>query len=428
VFATVQATLARHSMTPVGVRLVAAVSAGADSVALAYILTELGLLAAIAHVNHQLRGSVSDADAEFVRALAHRLDVPFYLEIGPVPAGNIEQGARRIRRRFFQSLVSPTQRVATAHTLDDQAETVLFRILRGSGLAGLRGILPVTDEGIVRPLLHVSRSALRTYLAERAIDWREDASNVSLRFARNRIRHQLLPTLGADWNPQLPQALAQLADVAYEEERAHPPPDFKLDAQGRLELDVRQLQPLARGTLRRNLRDAMRGVKGNLRGIEFAHIERAVELALSPRNSGRAAFAGIEVVRSFDGLLLRCPGPLLAVGRMEVEVGKSNVWPPTGPVSRIRISAPGTYDTLKASPAWELRGWQPGDQYQPIGHHSPVKLQDLFQKARVPSWKRRVWPILIRRDGEAEQILWAQAFGPVTGGPLVEVDEYPAIG
>ena len=136
-------------------------------------------------------------------------------------AGNLEQTARRARREFFHDLIRRglADRIALGHTRDDQAETVLFRMLRGSGLAGLAGILPVTAEGLIRPLLGVTRGEVETFLRERGIPWREDASNREPRFARNRIRHELLPQLKQDWNPRLTESLAHLADLAYEEER-----------------------------------------------------------------------------------------------------------------------------------------------------------------------------------------------------------------
>src|SRR5262249_3047817 len=135
--------------------------------------------------------------------------------------GNLEQFARHGRREFFHALVASGQadRVALGHTRDDQAETVLFRMLRGSGLSGLAGILPITAEGLVRPLLDATRKDVIACLGERSLGWRGDASNADRRFARNRIRHDLLPELSRNWNPKLRDALAHMADLAYEEER-----------------------------------------------------------------------------------------------------------------------------------------------------------------------------------------------------------------
>ena len=205
-----------------GARVIVAASGGPDSVCLLHVLRELGIrVVGIAHVNHQLRGEDSEADQRFVAALACEMALPFHSTTAACSGGNLEQTARRARREFFHDLIRRglADRVAVGHTRDDQAETVLFRMLRGSGLAGLAGILPVTAEGLMRPLLRVPRSEIETFLRGRRIPWREDASNREPRFARNRIRYNLLPRLKQDWNPRLAETLAHLADLAYEEER-----------------------------------------------------------------------------------------------------------------------------------------------------------------------------------------------------------------
>src|SRR5262249_34825230 len=143
----VRATISRHRMIPEGIRVIVAVSGGADSVGLLHILREIGAnVVGIAHFNHKLRAQESDQDERFVAAIAAKLDLPFYRSEGCIDGGNLEQSARRARREFYLQLIrdGAGDRVALGHTLDDQAETVLFRILRGSGLSGLAGIHPVT--------------------------------------------------------------------------------------------------------------------------------------------------------------------------------------------------------------------------------------------------------------------------------------------
>ena len=195
-----------------GDRVAAAVSGGADSVFLLHVLAHIAprlnvTLAGVAHLNHKLRGEASDADERFVAGLAGGLGVPFFRAEARVmeAGGNLEQAARRARIKFFETLIreGKADRIATGHTRDDQAETVLFRMLRGSGLAGLAGILPVTGEHLIRPLLETTRAEIEEFLTARGIPWREDASNADHRFARNRIRHGLLPQLEREWNPEL---------------------------------------------------------------------------------------------------------------------------------------------------------------------------------------------------------------------------------
>jgi tRNA(Ile)-lysidine synthase len=225
---------------------VVAVSGGADSIALlrALTLSPTGLLT-VAHVNHRLRGEESDADERFVRELAAELRLSCRVKSVDVAAcgGNLESAARRLRYEFFHELASDVGAgwIATGHTADDQAETVLFRILRGTGIQGLRGIsrcqsptpsvpfLGVTETGtgsglpaeesstkgswILRPLLSVSRAEVVAFLAEMGQQYREDTSNSDPRFTRNRIRHELLPLLRT-FNPEVAASLARLAEHA----------------------------------------------------------------------------------------------------------------------------------------------------------------------------------------------------------------------
>src|SRR5712692_4382461 len=218
--------IARHGMFSVGSRVGVAVSGGADSVFLLHALRELApqmnLDLSVVHVDHGIRGKASHEDAEFVRSLAASFTLPFHIFSAnlSVPAGNLEEAAREVRRGFFTSLIEEgtVNRIATGHTRNDQAETVLYRMLRGASLAGLSGILPVTKEGLVRPLLEIDRAEIECWLRERAIAWRTDETNRDLSYARNRLRHEILPQLRDQFNPRLDEALANMATLAQDEE------------------------------------------------------------------------------------------------------------------------------------------------------------------------------------------------------------------
>src|ERR1017187_7509071 len=219
-------TIERHRMFTPGDRVAIAVSGGADSVCLLHVLRNLAprwnLTLSVLHINHNLRGDASRADADFVRSLAAPLDPPFPLhglDLATTP-GNLEQSARNARLAFFHEGLARglATRIALGHTRSDQAETVLFRFLRGSGATGLAAIRPVTDRGIVRPLIEIERPEIVRFLRGRSIPWREDATNATLDFARNRIRHQLLPQLAREWNPALTETLAHTADLSLAEE------------------------------------------------------------------------------------------------------------------------------------------------------------------------------------------------------------------
>jgi tRNA(Ile)-lysidine synthase len=194
---------------------VVAVSGGADSVALLRVLHELTFPVTVAHINHQLRGADSDADEAFVRDLCTTLGVQCRVktvDVAAIAAGeNFESTARRIRYEFFTEVAAEMRAawIATGHTADDQAETVLHRMIRGAGIQGMRGISPHRDL-VIRPLLDVTRAEVLAYLAGLNQPFREDATNSDSRFTRNRIRHELLPLLKT-FNPDVVAALAHLA-------------------------------------------------------------------------------------------------------------------------------------------------------------------------------------------------------------------------
>jgi tRNA(Ile)-lysidine synthase len=235
----------RSNIKP-GDRLCAAISGGADSVALLLTLhaanttprESLGIGLSAVHVHHGLRGAEADADQHFVEALCTRLNIPLHIHQASVPdrllqtreAGKpetIEEAARTIRYDFFHTLIATGQAdtVLTAHTLDDQAETVLMKLLRGAWTEGLSAIHPIVlvnhpnqrNGKILRPFLNTRRADIETYLTQTNQLWREDSTNTDTAFTRNKIRHELLPQLRT-FNPNLDQTLANLAELAREEE------------------------------------------------------------------------------------------------------------------------------------------------------------------------------------------------------------------
>lgn len=215
-----------------GMRIAVAVSGGADSVgllrALAASALEIGLVLSVAHVHHGIRGADADADERFVAALAQQLGLPFHLHRVDAPAAaraekqTLEEAARHLRYAWFRDLLvhGRADAVATAHTLDDQAETVLHRLLRGAWTEGLGGIHPLIacpSGSILRPFLDTRRSEIVAWLHSIAQPWREDASNQDLAHTRNRIRHELLPQLAA-FNPRVAEQMSRLAAIARDEE------------------------------------------------------------------------------------------------------------------------------------------------------------------------------------------------------------------
>lgn len=441
----IAATISRYRMFAPGQRVGVAVSAGADSVCLLHALAELAsrwsLTVSVVHLNHQLRGKESDADEEFSRILAGQLGLEFHSSqvdvrrVAQATRDNLEQAARRVRREFFLDFLTRgvLDRVALGHTRSDQAETVLFRFLRGAGTAGLAGMRPVTPEGFVRPLIDTTRSEIHDYLVSRGIRWREDSSNNDRAFARNRIRQDLLPALTRDWNPSLPETLGGVALIARDEEDYWDTEVARLSA-GRLLVRppgvlfrTDWVRVLPRAVARRVLRKAIENAKGDLRAIDLRHVEGVLELIDSAEGSGRLQIPGVDVFRSFDWVRLappgtdtledrdyeveaRVPGRVTlphGAGVLALEIVKETSGEPAGPAC-VYNGKGSELDWGRISGSLLVRNWRPGDQYRPIGHASAIKIKDLFQKARIPLWERRRWPVITCQDS----IVWAARFGP----------------
>lgn len=438
-------TIRRHTLLPAGCRTGVAVSGGPDSVCLLHILLELreqlGIQLAVLHLDHQLRGAESDGDAEFVRHLAQRHGLDFHLEragVAQLALGhNLEQTARDVRRAFFRRLIasSVVDRVATGHTMSDQAETVLFRFVRGAGTAGIAGVLPRTEDGIVRPLLGASRSQVMEYLHANRLPYRTDRTNRDRSLMRNRIRLDLIPELKRDYNPAIEQQLAQAADLAQSEEQYWQTEIDRLAAQGFQRkagtVIVRSPWLLGRpiAVARRLVRRAIAEVRGDLRRIEFAHVEQVLELAKDSEGHGRRQLPGVDVIRSFEWLRfaplsLEAGPPRLVAAPLDIP-GAARI----GPVCVVAQLLQGRhgncgYNEGEEAAAgcslldWDriekpltLRFWLPGDQYRPVGAAGPEKLKQMFQSGRVPLWERRTWPIIESGQG----IVWSRKFGPAAG-------------
>jgi len=435
----VVAAITRYNMFARTARVGVAVSGGADSLCLLHLLSELApqwdLALTVLHLNHGLRGEESRGDAEFVRQQAQRLGWPVIVHQATLPAdGNLEQAAREARIEFFHSAMQSARLdcVATGHTRSDQAETVLFRFLRGSGTAGLAGIRPATHRYVVRPLIELTRTEIEQYLRIRNLEWRDDSTNATLQFARNRIRHQLMPQLEHEWNPAIRETLAQTAEWARAEEAYWEAEIDRLAADrltthiGFVLTNAAALAGLPLAVARRLVRRAIERAKGDLRGIDFGHVEAILALAAGGEGHGRLQAPGLDVLRSFEWLRFGVLGSYSKGDRaysVEATVpGVVRAEAAGVEISLELIEKPETFDSShcvynggvgyfdwgRLSGRLVLRNWRPGDQYQPIGRSREEKIKTLFQEFRIPIWERRHWPVLT--DGES--IVWARLFGP----------------
>jgi tRNA(Ile)-lysidine synthetase-like protein len=421
IVSSVRAFARRHGILRPG-PLVVAVSGGTDSVALALILAELreefGLVLHLAHFDHRTRPRSAARDAAFVAQLADHVGAP--IRVGRAArATKSEDDARRERYAFLRRVAKDlgATAIATGHTLDDQAETVLLHLTRGAGMAGLAGMRPLR-EGIARPLLGIGRAETTLVCRGAKIRPREDATNRSLAFARNRVRLKVLPEL-ARLNPQVRAALARFADAAAElEDRS------RVDASVRAAtaseqfveggaVDLSALPPEP-GSRERILADLWQAASGVPLGARHRAALRA--LAASSEGTKRVDLPGGRAVREYGTLRFHLRGATrheddtLAAAPARLPRGTSLVWQGW----RLALGVPsdglpyvGAVDQESAS-RLAVRGRRTGDRV--TGHG---KLQDVFVDAKVPTRLRDTWPV-VTLD---EEVIWIPGLtpAPLTG-------------
>jgi tRNA(Ile)-lysidine synthase len=422
-----------HALFKQGDTLVIAFSGGADSTALLDILAHLrgcDLELVVAHLNHRLRGAESEADEHFACAAAARYGYPFALATVDVAALaeerglSLEEAGREARYAFFRKVAgeSAAAAVAVGHHQDDQAETALMRLLRGAGGSGLAGMRPKSAAGmIVRPLLSLRRKEIEQYLRKAGLAWREDSSNVDVKFLRNRIRHELLPQL-AGYNPEIVERLNQTAAaLAADEEILETVAagafcrTFTVTASG-AEADLDRLLQEAPALRKRLYRKAIQSVRGDLRGISFTHLAAIEGVALAARpNSELALPGGIRVIREYRSLrfALLCAAPLPA--GYELSLDGPGFYPlPCGGSLLIEecVEPPAVEDAAGTSMLTAhagkfhfpltVRYFRNGDRFTPLGMSGRKKLKDLFIDRKVPLKTRRRIPLLVDQG----EIVW----------------------
>lgn len=299
----IRRTIKKYDMIKTGDRVVVGVSGGADSVSLLYILSELknefGISIYVAHLDHMLRGSESEKDMEFVQGIAEQLSLPISTDRVDIKTTakeeglSIEECARDARYDFFVRVAKEfkANKIAVGHTKDDQAETILMRVLRGSGTRGLGGIPPLRQMNgcvLIRPFIEIWREEIERYLKDNKIPYRQDASNQSLDYFRNKIRHDLLPYINKDYNPNIKDILTHIAENVYQDyeyirtSAENKFPSCAVDiTQDRIILDLKRFSKYPKAIQKELLRLAIARVKGDLRRVEFRHLNELEELILT---------------------------------------------------------------------------------------------------------------------------------------------------
>ena len=444
---TVREVVMRHSMFEPGQSVLAAVSGGPDSVAMLDLLvrlsTEMSLRLGVAYFDHGLRGQASSSDGRFVESLCADYRLPFHTGTADTKAHaagrrmSLEEAGRNLRYRFLirAAVQNGYERVAVGHHRDDNAESVLMALLRGSGPSGLSGISAVRADGVVRPLIALSRGSIMEYIRARNLAFVSDQTNFDTRLVRNRIRLELLPRLTADYNPNIAAALARTAELLQQEERWLEEMSRKMledvlagRADGYAALSLSRFNRLHPAARRRVFRLALTGVRGHLRRIGLVHVTDALEMASGASTGARLHLPGGTRIRRTDRSL-----EIIAPGRFgagedrpegaEFAPSYSYVMAAPGVLTisetgdSVRIvpvaveAAPGLkdrppgveyIDADRVRFPLTVRNIRPGDRFSPLGVDGTQKLKKFFCDHKIPRRRRRSCPLLISGD----RIVW----------------------
>jgi tRNA(Ile)-lysidine synthase len=402
-----------------GQSVVVALSGGADSVALLDALVTLSrsrrFSVVAAHLDHGLRAGSAE-DATFCASLCATLGVPLHTAAADVRSrareegGGLELAARVVRYAFLRQVERSTGAcaIALAHTRDDQAETVLLRLMRGSGRLGLSAMRPLSGD-LLRPILGLGRQEVLDHLRRKGLSWREDPTNADLNIARNRVRHELLPYLERHFHPAIRQALARAASLLAEESNvlAGVSTDVAVRAQGRVEggayaISRTSLGTAPRAVARLSVRKAL-SETGGLQGVGLGHVDRILDLASRPDASGRrlALPGGREAIVHFDEVRIGpVPAPaaefslkLPVPGRVELPDGRSVV-----ARRALRSARAGDTATVVEAPEGDLlvRTRRPGDRVRLAGRE--MSLKRYLMARRVPAALRSSLPLVAAGD------------------------------
>ena len=460
-------TIQRHAMlrpAKSAERVLIGLSGGADSVALTHALfeltTKLGIELIAAHLHHGLRAEADDDEA-FCHELADALQLPFVagrIDVASrakTAGRSIEDEARRARYAFLceQAARHVCDRIAVGHTMDDQAETFMMRLARGSGVRGLSSVYPVVKKenaDIIRPLIDVRRHEILAYLEERGLSYREDASNLDRRFTRNRLRHDVLPYMAGELNPKLVETLARSAEILRDEE------DF-MEARARkaftktatatavaagkagISLSVPALDALHPALRRRLTRLAVEHVNGDNANLTSGHVADVLGLLEDGKSGREVHLPGLTVERSFDELFFTTHAPRTTHGRKQrtnvynrfdyrlpipaklhitecrglltarlVESVRAGDEPgaAAGNAVDIGIEGSGIEDGLSKL---RVRSPRASDRFRPLGAPGSKPLTRYLMDRRVAKGDRRRVPLVVRAD--ADEILWVAGHG-----------------
>ncbi|HAA89867.1 MAG TPA: tRNA lysidine(34) synthetase TilS [Peptococcaceae bacterium] len=435
----------RHQLLEPGMKVVVAVSGGSDSLALLHVLKELRdsyqWELHVAHLNHLLRPAAGE-EAAFVQGLAHRWGLPVtigYCRVTQLASRwkvGIEEAARIARYHFLLQVARSVgaQRIAVGHHADDQVETVLFNIIRGTGPAGLAGI-PWRNGPIVRPLLGVTRQEIESYCRQAGLSWCTDLSNLDTTYFRNKIRHLLLPLLKREFNPEINQAVLRLADIMEQENRfmsKYAQRLFRRLARKRglreVEFSLPGFQQLPQAFQRRLLRIAVKTVGGSLRDLGYRHVEESLEFISNPVSFGELHLPkGVRLQKDRGVVRVCClqgafRGELSKDFFQELQVPGETYLPELGLVFRAEVKERWEmgelvftrerdnyqvfFDYDKIELPLYVRNWRPGDRIKLLGLGGSKKIKKLFSDLKIPRQERWKVPLVASK----ETVFWVVGY------------------
>ena len=434
----VVATIKKYSMLSGGERVLVGLSGGPDSVCLLSILHSLGErftseISAI-YVDHGLRPSETGKEIEFCSNLCERLNIPFRTKAINVKSYaqdqkmNMQEAARQLRYRTFDETSGElgANRIALGHTADDQAETLLMRLFRGSGPTGLSGIPPVR-RNIIRPLIGTRRGEIEKFLGDKKIEYIIDSSNLKESYLRNRIRLSLVPML-KEYNPDIIETLSKTAAIFRDEEKYFEIIVTKAlmklisrKTDSRIELFLSPLEVMDEAIMRRLLRRAIDDTKG-LRGISFIHIEDIIDLIKTGDSGDRIYLPkGIRVIKEYATLILTSEPPV-TLGTYSLTVPGEVILKEAGILikssvvteselqttkrDKDRWTYSGVFDADKLASPLVVRPRKEGDFFYPAGFGRKKKLQDFFVDEKVPRDERDRVPLVI----SGNDIIWVVGY------------------
>ncbi|MBS3975659.1 MAG: tRNA lysidine(34) synthetase TilS [Syntrophomonadaceae bacterium] len=416
-----------------------AVSGGPDSVALLHALQclteEFPLTLWAAHLNHGLRGREAEEDAEFVSHLAKEWGIPAVIEkinvknLTGKKGLSVQEAARQARYRFLRRVASQRglAKIAVGHHANDQAETILLNFLRGSGTSGLKGMLPLS-QGVIRPLLQITRKEIEEYCRQHGLPSREDSSNLKTDYQRNRVRQHLLPELER-YNPRILDTINRMSKVLREEDElleqvcSMSIAPLVISTGEGIKIPVREFNLLPAAIQGRGIRQCYAALTGSKEGLAFTHVEGALELARGERKKGITFPCGVAILRQKDWLLLRLSVSKRQPEHFAIEVAIPGDTPLAGQnlLVRTRVEekrgfllrfSPGTLtnqcvlDWDKVSGPVFVRLRKQGDRFFPLGAPGFKSLKEFFIDQKVPKEKRDLVPII----ATAKDILWVAGY------------------